>query len=343
MKKHLPTLLAAAALLTALLCLFQLHALRQELQGVQNSVNNNLRQVQSEVQGIRSGVRAELEQAQELLTQSEFRLVEADYEALTAVLHCRVLPREYQVGVTEAVLVTSAGPLPLLWQDGLFEGRMTLPLTEQVQITGIQLSEDGRVRSETLDRHLSGRALFPTLEARWSGSSRSSSRPSAETTTFTMNGTVRAVAEGGAGMPVLAAPALIVAVDGGVVERIALPKLDLTAAAREDGATESAAPVVPVAPPQELTSGDGAFGFSVGYADHYRLELKDKEFIIPCGSRFELYVESVDSVGLIHRVPLKSAEVGEDGQWESDSPADAMLHGTIVYSAQGEQLVTLFP
>ena len=71
-------------------------------------------------------------QAQELLTQSDFRLVEADYEALTAVLHCRVLPREYQVGVTEAVLVTSAGPLPLLWQDGLFEGRMTLPLTEQV-------------------------------------------------------------------------------------------------------------------------------------------------------------------------------------------------------------------
>lgn len=172
MKKHLPEAAAVLACCLAAACLFQIASLRGEIGSLRSNLSNQISRVDSSVQTIYSTVGSQLEQGASLLAGQEFRYEgEPDLANRTVRLRCMVTPKEFSPGRTVATLYWSGGEAAMTPEQGVFSVVVELPLFSESSVNRVTFSQDGTLRTETLDRYFSPRTeLLPCFYASFDGS-----------------------------------------------------------------------------------------------------------------------------------------------------------------------------
>lgn len=157
MKKDWSKILAGASCILLVICLVQIGSLKREIQNLQNNLGSRISDVEYSVNNISSSVYQQLEREASLVTNTEWIYGEMDLENYTILLHCTVSPKEYQPGVTEAVLISCQTEYPMILENGVYTADIQIPLFEETRIDQVQFREDGTVRTELLDWYLSPR------------------------------------------------------------------------------------------------------------------------------------------------------------------------------------------
>lgn len=299
MKKHLPTILAAAACVLAIACLFELSALGERMERLDNAMGNRLSRMESAVYGISGDVSRAMEREASLLSGSGWEYGEVDIGARTVLLRCTVTPKEYRAGVTAAVLTLGGAQYPMTEENGQFAAEVLLPLFENTEGARVVFSEGGVRRTEELEWSLSPRwDLLPSVYGDFSGQvSRS-------------GGIGDWTWSGGAGLD-----AVFPREEGKIVSMTAVWVLD--------------GKKIDTAPMTVERQGDCDF---YGYAE------LEKTLSLPEGSVCELYAEAADSFGLRYRVLLDRCAAGGDREpeWQGWS-MDASIYapdGTLLYEGE---------
>ncbi len=131
--------------------LFRIGALNQDVQQLRNELQNSVASITNEVAHISSNVQNSLEEQNNLLESSEWQLIKLNAKAKTAVIHCEIVPKEYQAQHTTAILYGEAEKYPLQLQNGKFMGEITVPLVDGIHVDHIELMEKDTVRTQKLD------------------------------------------------------------------------------------------------------------------------------------------------------------------------------------------------
>lgn len=297
MKKHLPAVLSCLSLLTAVLCLFGLLSLKEEISRLRRELSDRLSSVTQNVSNIYSNVDALLRESENLLADSGWEWTGCDLESKTARLSCHVLPKEFSDG-TAAFLAVNGEEIPMEWKNGRFEAEPALPLFEESRIIRVLLRDGETTRVQMLDWYLSPRyELLPNCYASLNGSTFSS--PADKEALYSCEGQLDVDVTAPAGFSIREA-ALVTLLDGKETGRMAL---DPNSRETSDNVGAAQAETAP---------------FSGEWVNLSFSALIDETYRIPFGTVQELLVELKGSDGLIYRMTVDRWLVDEEGSAQPD-------------------------
>ena len=319
MKKHIPSILAALALILVVVCLAEIGSLKNQLNNAQNNLSMQIAGVRSSVDNIQFNVKNTINEQANLLESSEWSFGEADIAARTVTLHCAVTPKTYRPEETAVALIGDGREVPMTLNQGAYTATLEIPLFGESVFDKVQMSDGGEVRSETLDWRIMPQFEFlPQVNASFFGGGSGSAR----------DGKFYLKREGqidvhlyqqGSGFAV-ASMAMVESIDGVESARTDMPLNTTPSPGVSDGRPSPATRLYP--------EGESETDF---YYVH------NKTIEIPFGSAYEMYVEVVDNHGFRHRVMLDVAAVDANGH-----PTDDMnyWHGEDagIYDADGRAL-----
>ena len=283
------------------LCLMQMNTMNQELKSLRNTMNNQYNSIQNSVNAISSNVRNQMEEANNLLTDSGWSTGGLNIEDKTAILSCYVVPKEYSPKGTVAELICNDKAVPMQLVNGKYVAEITLPLFEDMQISTVQFTENGAIRTQQLNWHISPRYdMVPSVYMYHSGGNGYTYR--GENITKYYDGYLEIdVVHNGLAKNLKEAE--IVTLLNGVETMRSTPKLE------------------------EINSNEDTA--------HYRTEF-NQTLEVKAGDTVEMYMTVKDENGWIYRGILEDVEVGQDGnhKYTHDGfPAEADI-----YDADGNLL-----
>ena len=170
MNNKLQKLLNIVMCILLVLCFMQMNTMNQELKSLRNTMNNQYNSIQNSVNAISSNVRNQMEEANNLLTDSGWSTGGLNIEDKTAILSCYVVPKEYSPKGTVAELICNDKAVPMQLENGKYVAEIILPLFEEMQISTVQFTENGAIRTQQLNWHISPRNdLVPSAYINFSG------------------------------------------------------------------------------------------------------------------------------------------------------------------------------
>ena len=293
MKKYISSGIAVTACVLVGVCLFQISNLRQQIRSLEGNLNVQISGVHNSITGIYANIDNMLSEQENLLISSTWAVGEFDIKSKSAVLQCTVVPKEYHTDDTVAVLICNDTEYPMSLKNGDYTAEVPVPLSGENVVSKVQFKDNGAVHTEILDWRISPRyELLPDMNAYFSGGG--SQRLKDGVFIWQRKGEIEIHLTQNESNGSIQSVSLLEYTDGEETARTSIP---LNAV--QDGEL----PAEPV-----MRVGGSPYVPSILY---YPL---DREFEIPFGSKFELYIEMVDNYGLNYRVPLDDVIVDSDGK-----------------------------
>lgn len=171
-RQRLARLCGAAAVLALVVTLFNLFAkldrLNQDFGYLHNSVSLVSSSVNGQISSITSRVEEILKSQNNLMAEWSAELASTDLRANTATFAVRAVPKTYVEGMT-AVFTARSGEdtaeLPVeAGADGSFTGRLTCPLTDQIDVSVVLITGDKRETQRLEDFYSLYTNSFPDLQ-----------------------------------------------------------------------------------------------------------------------------------------------------------------------------------
>ena len=285
------------------LCFVKIKDLEGEIYLLRNELGQRYDNISTNINSIYNNVDNMLEQQASLITDEGWQFVSADMENKTVDISCSITPKEYIDGVTQAVLCSGDNEFPLTLENGSFVGEISLPLFSTTEITTISFRENGVVRNQQLNWYINPRYEYMTVvyaDLNWSGTGTKDETNDNLYKWQIRDGSIYIDVDRDNRAPEIKTIHMVEKIDGVEVKRIEIP---LTSSADSDkarasGLWEDTAPVVP------------------DYPDDYTVtnityDLTGYVFEIPFGSTLNVFVESVDGDGLVHRNQIAQWIVSE--------------------------------
>ena len=169
MKKRLSVFLAGMCIILAV-SLVQIHNLKEEMEREIGSLQSQIQSLETSMNSIYNNVDTMLEKEASLLTFSEWNISSIDVDEQIAKIAIEITPKEYQEGMTEAVLMMGSQEYPMQMKDGRYCAELERPLFETSQIDAVVLRDSTYTRTEHLDWSINPRYILPEIYANLSGS-----------------------------------------------------------------------------------------------------------------------------------------------------------------------------
>lgn len=303
MKKHLSSLIIAVSLAVAVVCLFQIYELKNEVRYLQGNINGYMSNIQNDINNITYNIQRTIEREANLLSDSGWEANNWENVNITenkVTVECYVVPKEYSLENTKAYIYCNDTAFPMTLENGRFVTDVTMPIFTDSYIEKVQFEENGTIRTEKLDWWFTPKTdILPIFYANAGGYS---IHYKDDFALLKYNGYVDLhVEHNGKGYERTAE--FIVLVDGKEEWR---KTIDL---------------VSPV--------------HSNKYADMYDIEIS-KDFEVKYGSTVETRVELKDSYGLTHSCPLENLTINNN---DPDRSVSEALSGTAdIYAPDGTPL-----
>ena len=278
MKEWMKRLFTAVVCIALIVSLVRIHNLKEELERETGYLQSRVQSLESQINSIYREVDEMLEKEASLITFEEWKITSMDVELETANIKVTITPKEYQEGVTEAVLQVGNQDCPMTMKDGSFRAEVETALFDNCQIESMVMRDGSQVRTEYLGWGIHPRYdMLPDVSAhlngKWSFGPRGRDYSTAE-----CDGTVQINIESKGDMTGIKSVHLLEVLDGLVQERT------------------------------EILADE--YGM-------YTAECKEK-YELPFGSRFELVAEVVDQYGLVYRCIAERWQSDKDGQMIDD-------------------------
>lgn len=298
---------AVVVVILLVLNLYHTIQLRNEVQNSQSNILSQVISVKNDVQNISSNISYELQKQSSLITDSSWEYGKIDDETWEVHLICSITAKEYQPGVTEAVLICGGKEYPMALRNGKYEATIPVSVWKEDVVSCVQFKEDGNVRTENLNWNLSPMyEIMAEMNAHLDG--RATYDEKEDHVVIKRSGMLD-MEIFGKGQPMEVNELYVVAtIDGEEVQRI---NLKAGEAELEHFSQES----------------DWA---------HYQYDFK-QEYEVPYGSELEIFVEYVDKYELHYQMTVDQWTAVKDGEAEYTSEV-SWYSVTRVYDEDGNLL-----
>lgn len=327
MKNSFDRIISLITCIVLIFCVIRINNLEGEINSLRSSMAQRIENVSRDVNNISYNVRNTLEQQASLITGDEWQYISADMEAKTATVRCSVTAKEYIPGVTQAFVTAGDQQFELPLENGRFTGEITVPLYEDTEIYNVSFRENDKISNQPLDWHFFPRYEYLTVvyaDLNWSGRGHKAEDKDNVYSWIIEDGQIDIDVDRQNGEIEIISMDMVEVINGVETKRTAIP---LTPISQQDkaqaaGVGVDTAPVMPE------------------YVDDYRytnlrFDLTDYVFEIPFASTLDVYVETVDGDGLVHRNQVAQWTVSADGQ--NIGERDEWWHGAegSIYDKQG--------
>lgn len=171
MKKNYQTIISTVSCLVAVICLFQINGLKNEIEVLRSSLSGQISTVNSLVSDIYSNVDSKLKNEASLITASGYDYEELDVENGLVNMRIHITPKQYSPDKTEASVYINENKYEMTLLNGDFVLDFKVPIFEDSTVSKIVFTEDGIIKTESLDWYFSPVYEFiPTVDAFLSGS-----------------------------------------------------------------------------------------------------------------------------------------------------------------------------
>ena len=155
------------------ICVVKINSLQNYIENLERAINNESSMLRSSIDSISSNVRYEMEKAENLVTDSDFSVKDADVANNTVTLSCYIVPKEYNPDVTQASILCNGAQWPMNYENGRYVAEITADLFKVVNVDSVQFNDNGTIRTHQLNWYLDPKdKLLPQIFAHNSGSVR---------------------------------------------------------------------------------------------------------------------------------------------------------------------------
>lgn len=298
-------IIAVIACLIAIASMFIISNLNDKVDALERRLHNMESMLSSRMDAIVSNVDKKLDEYTNFLSDSSWTFGEVDMENLTVEVTLSVTPKENYPTETLAEIFVNEIGYPMTANGGTYEACVTLPLFEDALVEKVIFSEEGRTRTETLNWGISPKYDFlPIITAIYRGTTHS-----AQHTTYGVDqvtaGTVEINLDLYNKVFEMKSAELVETLDGKEVARTLLSLSDI------DPDSPHAADISNAEPWAEQAANGEAKYISL-YAGTAR------EYHVPRGGHYEMFVEITDSHNLIYQCKISSTIIDDNGSFVED-------------------------
>ena len=299
MKKNIPIIISALCCIMLAVCLFRISSLEEQIRTLKNETSGQLRNISYSVDNIYYNIERAIKEQENLLNDSKWEFISADFEAKTVTTKFEISLKEYVPGKTEVEILFDGKGYPMTYQNSSFTAEIAIPLFEESRIESVSIidTESGAVTNQQVDWHLSPRYDYlPIVYAQYGGSV--SHR---EKNSLKFDGEIQIDAECRN-------------------SDIAIETITLYEYINDSEISKADVPLNTVSEKSQQAHSAETWGRSApekGYFVSYYYSF-DKTVEIPSGSIYSTYIEVTDSLGLRHRSIIKREKIDENGKWVSD-------------------------
>lgn len=285
--KKIFSLISIFTLILAVVCLFYINGLKKQIRSLENSIVNYQNTVYSRIGSISADINTQLEQQQSIVADSSLEVIDINADNQTAVVRCKVMPKEYNPDTTSAQIVFNDAVYDMTLNNGAFVTDIESPITSEASVTSVSFEDNGNVRAQKLNLYLNLRYLcLPQVYCSHDGGYsfvRGSNIYRFNGSIYTHCSNDYSYASSGVKNK-LTEGKLIVKVDG---RQVWTDIMDIAAAQQSDGFFVYEKPI-------------------------------QQDFEVSAGNHFEMYAEYTDTYGFIYRRTLYDFTVLDDGQIEEN-------------------------
>jgi len=171
MKKNYQTIISTVSCLIAVICLFQINGLKNEIEVLRSSLSGQISTVNSSVIDIYSNIDSKLKNEASLITASGYDYEELDVENGLVNMRIHITPKQYSPDKTEVSVYINENRYEMTLLNGDFVLDTKVPIFEDSTVSKAVFTEDGIIKTESLDWYFSPVYEFiPTVDAFLSGS-----------------------------------------------------------------------------------------------------------------------------------------------------------------------------
>ena len=171
MKKNYQTIISTVSCLIAVICLFQTNGLKNEIEVLRSSLSGQISTVNSSVIDIYSNIDSKLKNEASLITASGYDYEELDVENGLVNMRIHITPKQYSPDKTEVSVYINENRYEMTLLNGDFVLDTKVPIFEDSTVSKSVFTEDGIIKTESLDWYFSPVYEFiPTVDAFLSGS-----------------------------------------------------------------------------------------------------------------------------------------------------------------------------
>ena len=298
MKEKWQKILSVATFVLLVFCVIRIMRLETDIANLKNTVNNAQSMLQSNISAISSNIRYELEQQTSLVSDSGWSTADLDLENKTVVLDCYVVPKTYNPQKTQVSLLCNNTEYPMMLENGRYVAEITLPVTEDIIVSGVNFTEYETISTEKVYWHITPRYdLIPQAQIYYSGSS-----------THNYDKVISKKYSG--------------YIDIDFEHKTYAKSIEKLDVYMEIDGKE----VWHETPELEIMYEDG-------YISNYRAKIQ-QNFELERGSTVFMYAVATDNNGWKYRVVLEDATVSEKGNFMPNN--DFIQYGADIYDADGE-------
>ncbi len=280
MKEWMKRVFAAVLCIMLIISLVRIHSLKEKLERETGYLQSQIESLQNSINSIYHNVDQKLEEEASLLTFQDWNLASLDVQEKTASVEVSIIPKEYQAGMTEAIVQSGSEEYPMTMKDGAYCAEIEVPLFDMTTVDAVVLRDSTYTRTEYLGWNISPRqSMLPDVYADISGGWSFGPRGK-EYSTLTSDGEIGIHIEAKGSQPEIKSIYLIESLDGQVQERTAVP----------------------------MEGQDG----------YYTVACKET-YELPFETCFEMAVEVTDKYGLVYKAIVHRWESDEKGQLVDDT------------------------
>jgi len=170
MKEWMKRVFAAVLCIMLIISLVRIHSLEEKLERETGYLQSQIQSLESSINSIYHNVDQKLEEEASLLTFQDWNLASLDVQEKTASVEVSIIPKEYQAGMTEAVLQSGDREYGMTMKDGAYYAEIEVPLFDMTTVDAVVLRDSTYTRTEYLDWSIHPRYVLPDVHASLSGS-----------------------------------------------------------------------------------------------------------------------------------------------------------------------------
>ncbi|MBR6736659.1 MAG: hypothetical protein IKL92_07355 [Oscillospiraceae bacterium] len=298
-------LITVVACLIAISSMFMISNLNDKVESLERQIRNTESMSSSRMNAIISEVDRKLEEYTNFLADSSWTFGKADMENHTVEVMLSVTPKENFPAETLAEIFVNEKGYPMTANGGTYEAYVTLPLFGDALVEKVIFSEENRTRTEKLNWGISPKYDFlPIITANYRGSTHSAQHTTHGVDQVTA-GTIEIDLDLYNKKFEMKSAELVETLNGKEVTRTPL------SFSETDPDSPHAADISDRKPWDELAAKGEAKYISL-YTSTTR------EYHVPRGGHYEMFVEVTDSHGLIYRCKISSTIIDDNGNFVED-------------------------
>lgn len=151
MKKFSDTFFIILLCGALVLNMLQIKELEREIDRLENSLYNEINNVNGRISNIYYNVEEMLEEESNQLSIADWHYGNFDADKKEVEIICTVLPKSYNPQVTKAHIAYNGQEVPLTYHNGEYTTTLKIPLSAESYIGQVSLTDNGTIRTQALD------------------------------------------------------------------------------------------------------------------------------------------------------------------------------------------------